>query len=306
MKLKYLFVVFLLLWNIQVKAGSEGDINISADAENAKKDMMVEHVKGLNKQVVELSSELKEAILRQARLNNNVENSSDIQKVIQATLVKLEANTEKSGGAIEAIAIKLQQPANSHLIWMSGLTMLMVLLGTVVTIITAHINSKSALKALEVSSNHQLAALKESNENQFEMNENNIRAEAKKSQDVIIANSRKEWINTLRVDLSKYLSTVVKAGLTKDFNERSLRIDELWHEFYKIQLLINPGEDDHVQLIEALRCCVQHVNDRTKKVPDESDYEKSYQYGQELQGFTASVVNYSQDILKREWERVKH
>ena len=124
------------------------------------------------------------------------------------------------------------------------------------------------------------------------LNENIIRSELERSREAIVSNNRQKWINTLRDDISKFLASTTKLVSDKsESNNGGLKrenVDALWLEFYKIQLLLNPNEEDHNNLISYLRDVIAAINDTDSFTNKRSD-----------------VIETSQIILKREWERVK-
>lgn len=109
----------------------------------------------------------------------------------------------------------------------------------------------------------------------------------------VLSKNRQEWINTLRNELSLYISKV-NMVLPKFFGNRespefsALLSDIALHQF-KIKLLINPNEDDHKLLVEKVSEIAQYVFS-SQGMPTELNDE---------------LVSLSQKILKREWERVK-
>jgi len=62
----------------------------------------------------------------------------------------------------------------------------------------------------------------------------------------------------------------------------------------KINLLINPREKDHIQLTKLIRSAIEEIFK-----------EKAEKDSKRLIEIRDSIISLSQDILKREWERVK-
>jgi hypothetical protein len=122
----------------------------------------------------------------------------------------------------------------------------------------------------------------------------------------VIAPMRQVWINNLRDEVSEFLSLSLWFYVSEmhDYNVNS-EIDEeterdnqssktdrkLSFLQTKIELMLNPVEDDHKVLIRHLSKCKETAFQDKK-----NEFEKSYK---------AASAKCS-EILKREWERVKN
>lgn len=129
----------------------------------------------------------------------------------------------------------------------------------------------------------------------------------------LTAKNRQEWINTLRNDLAKFIASTnavwdleriksgraeVLAGLgnpeyaMKELFEWSISYNKAFQESEglaaKIKLLLNPNESDSKELSKLLDESLNFV--KAKKSPSE---------------IHKQIVALSQNILKKEWERVK-
>ena len=109
----------------------------------------------------------------------------------------------------------------------------------------------------------------------------------------VLSKNRQEWINTLRDELSFYISKVnmvlPKFVGGRDSPEFSALLSDIALHQFKIKLLINPSEDDHQMLVDKVNEIAQYVFSFKGMPTDLND----------------ELVAISQKILKREWERVK-
>ena len=155
---------------------------------------------------------------------------------------------------------------NNVVIWISGLGG--VLVGAIGVLVAIYVN-RQQMKALTISANRQV------------------------------------WINNLRDEISSLISNlevVSFSGLPqKTFTKDDVKIatlNILKHEA-KIKLLLNPKEEDHARLVrvmhEALAVASAH-----KELYEMGDAESG-----KLIENVGRIVGVSQEILKREWERVK-
>jgi hypothetical protein len=116
-----------------------------------------------------------------------------------------------------------------------------------------------------------------------------------------ITTSRQQWINNLRETISDFLAKANTVyGLAKNHyaNEQSiLRIEQLAQLNYKIHLLINPNEEDHSKLARL----VDYISSSLNKLAKTEDIDLIHEVGDKQE----ELIKLSQQILKREWERVK-
>jgi len=132
----------------------------------------------------------------------------------------------------------------------------------------------------------------------------NIYVTKKQLRASVNSKSRQEWINTLRDEITSYLFGFIKlegmwfdnaqaeiGKYTFPHNSQNLTkaLDELQKHKIKISLLINPNEEDHKNLIKMLESAYQNIQNKSKRRNE----------------IEAEVLQLSQTILKREWERVK-
>jgi hypothetical protein len=214
---------------------------------------------------------------KQNRIKLSVERSADIQtKIHNDTLSLLELLTEKND-TVKSISVKLIQATNWYVFILPLVTIFIIIFST-----------KLSIKTISIKSQESLSALKNSNEKQYQMNKENRDFDRDRSQEVIISASRQEWINTLRKDISSVLANLTKYKMAEGNNKKEI-FNEIWLEHYKIQLLLNPNEDDHEALLLAINIVIGSCDD------DNGDFLKKQ----------AVVVEKAQSILKREWIRVK-
>ena len=280
--MKYLILFLALIFSSAAYA-------TEATSQSAEKKSISRHnIENITAQVKEIDRDVKvlfekteEAKLRQLKLNENINDNYKLQKGIESSLKKLFSALESKNNEIKPLQIKLQQPTNYYIFALPAVTLFIVIAGTLLSIKTITIKSKESLDAINAS-----------NESQHKLNEKIIQAELERSREAIISHNRQKWINNLRDDVSKYLSTTTKLISDKSESGKGLlkreNIDELWLEFYKIQLLLNPSEDIHVKLINLLRELISSIDDTDKFTSIRSD-----------------IIDASQAILKHEWERVK-
>jgi hypothetical protein len=115
----------------------------------------------------------------------------------------------------------------------------------------------------------------------------------------VVSTNRQRWIDQLRDQLSELITLLMFINLgmqsklgTQD--EIVAKIERAHMIEKKIKLLINPKEEDHVRLVALLRAGVEQVF----KDGEQRESGKLYEWQE-------AVVSLSQEILKREWVRVK-
>lgn len=108
----------------------------------------------------------------------------------------------------------------------------------------------------------------------------------------IIAPMRQAWINGLRDLLAELASSAhhyFVAGFEERTDEEYRRLSLLEH---KIQLMLNPKEEDHRNLEQLIRTMIAAL-DRGKEG------------GNDFVDTHPMVMKLSREVLKREWDRVK-
>ncbi|SRR6266446_1303187 len=114
----------------------------------------------------------------------------------------------------------------------------------------------------------------------------------------IVAPMRQAWINTFREKLSEFTSAAfhywnvrqVTVGMVELKDEEQRRLAQLEHE---IELLINPTEPDHKELVETIK----QIPWRLERGTDESG---------ELNLLMDKATTLGQKIFKTEWDRIKN
>ena len=120
-----------------------------------------------------------------------------------------------------------------------------------------------------------------------------IRSSLEVSNKQITAPIRQAWINKLRELLAELTSSALHyyvAGFEDRTDEEYQRVTLLET---RIQLMLNPNEEDHQRLEVLMRRMVSEIN-----------YEKGKK--DEFPGLHTEVIGLSRKILKREWDRVKN
>ena len=111
----------------------------------------------------------------------------------------------------------------------------------------------------------------------------------------IIAPIRQEWINNLRdliADISGKCAHYWASGFEEREDDEYRHITELVH---KLQLYINPKENDHAKLLNKVREMEYALSSHGNPENDEKFWSAHHE-----------VMATAQAILKREWERVKN
>lgn len=108
---------------------------------------------------------------------------------------------------------------------------------------------------------------------------------------------RQQWIDNLRNTISEFYSTTKNIMLLWNrFDKHNRDTEAIYKEFEekvsKIKLLINPNESDHRNLI--------NIVDRI----DTDLYDPLYE-DKDINNLLKNLIDCTQAILKREWERVK-
>jgi hypothetical protein len=116
----------------------------------------------------------------------------------------------------------------------------------------------------------------------------------------VVSANRQAWINSLRNAIADYLA---KEAMARNLNRVSysdpsslVRIEEIMRLAWRIDLLLNPQEEDHSRLVTLLTTMTNTIN---RKDPCSPVVDKN------IDDWRQQVIALSQTILKREWERVK-
>jgi ABC-type multidrug transport system fused ATPase/permease subunit len=114
----------------------------------------------------------------------------------------------------------------------------------------------------------------------------------------VVSSNRQKWIDQLRDRLSELITGIRFLNLrqrSKNISEKEFvdKFNELFLLETRINLLLNPNEGDHKELSGKIRGAIERIFE--EKDSDEPHVVK----------LTDEVMNLSQGILKREWERVK-
>lgn len=120
----------------------------------------------------------------------------------------------------------------------------------------------------------------------------------------VVSAGRQAWISELRTAISEFQSIIGRvilkvSGLT---NPKPEKWEEELHDLHaasgrclvQITLMLNPTEEDHITLNDLLR----ETNEIHKACLDAGDYKN-------IGPHFAKINTCAQEIMKREWERVK-
>jgi len=213
----------------------------------------------LNKEIAHLSN-------KQQKLSEAIEQSRAIQTDINLTASNLVAYIESAYSIEKPIPIKINQKTNWYLYLLPLITVITIIASTLIS----------------------LRTIKGSNKNLVEINNKSISEEHDRAQKTINANNRQEWINSLRDEITSFLAVVALIPPSQQFTQISeVEQKKLWLHNYKIQLLLNPREKDHVELVDKIRAEINnliHCNEKT---------------------LISDIIAISQQVLKREWDRVR-
>jgi hypothetical protein len=119
----------------------------------------------------------------------------------------------------------------------------------------------------------------------------------------VVSANRQEWINTLRNNLADLLAGLQVWG-SPVYSERYSEADhketfrQILEREAKIRLMLNPTEDDHRKLVGA-------ISDARMTAGENQPPEHDQEVHQLLASRIELVIQQSQVIMKREWERVK-
>lgn len=117
----------------------------------------------------------------------------------------------------------------------------------------------------------------------------------------ILSGNRQEWINTLRNEVSGFVSVISVLGALRAGSYKGVTSDEA-NKFgreaverkSKIELLLNPTESLHNELITAIEGAVS-IAIHSELVPNAVEQRR----------YIDQILNKSKTILKQEWVRVK-
>lgn len=120
----------------------------------------------------------------------------------------------------------------------------------------------------------------------------------RQTQVAVLSNNRQTWINELRELIAEYLS-ITSFVHVADWSEsprdvHDQKMERLMLLNSKIQLMLNPTEKDHIQLVRLLGNLAEGSAAARKGVEIKK-----------MQDNHLDAVKLAQSILKREWNRVK-
>ena len=117
-----------------------------------------------------------------------------------------------------------------------------------------------------------------------------------------ISNNRKLWIDAVRDEVAGVLGLCMQMPQyiynVESRHEQTIGwISGLTTRVAKLELLLNPNEADHRQLIEAANNLLKLVVSEEHRAPEV--------FGKKIKEQSEMIIRLSQPILKREWNRVK-
>lgn len=230
----------------------------------------------IEKQVLALNEKLKNLV---SEIDLNITKNLNLQQEIQKNTENLLKTTSAKKEELPSLKVHLLQPTNLYIFALPIVTIFIVLGGTYLSLRTIKTKSEESIEALE-----------KSNLNQVKISEKNNASERLKSQEAIISNSRQKWINTLRDEISSLVSHQTQYSAS-DPKRQADMFTKTWGELFKIELLLNPKEELHNELLRELNNGFGICIDPTKQ----DEYREK----------RAVIMRLSKKILKQEWQRVK-
>ena len=128
--------------------------------------------------------------------------------------------------------------------------------------------------------------------NAFRLAKRQIRSSLETANKQITAPMRQAWINSLRDLLAELASNALHyyvAGFEDRKDEEYQRLTLLEH---KVQLMLNPKEEDHKKLEQLVRKMMAALG-------------RGKEGDKDFVAFHPEVMRLSREVLKREWNRVK-
>lgn len=116
-----------------------------------------------------------------------------------------------------------------------------------------------------------------------------------------LSGNRQEWINTLRGEVSGFVSIITLLGALRSGGYKSVTSDqanqygrEAMERKAKIELMLNPTEELHNELLGAIETAVTYTI-HAESEPTAADQRRCVD----------KILKISKTILKQEWVRVK-
>ena len=265
------YITLIILFTlVPLNTFASDGINEEINSSNEKPVLLEKIISLLSEDIHNLSN-------KQQELNKAINESHAIQNVINAGASNLVTLFEEKYSDNKAIPIKIIQQVNWYPYLLPLITIFIVLATTYVSIRTIKIKSQESLSALE-----------NSNQTLVNINNKSILEEHNRSQKTIITNNRQEWINSLRSEITSFIAIVASTSPSQSPQDMSSDdMKSLWIHSYKIELLINPKENDHEELVELIREEISNLQTSNEST------------------LISEIILLSQKILKREWDRVK-
>jgi hypothetical protein len=110
---------------------------------------------------------------------------------------------------------------------------------------------------------------------------------------------RKQWIDNLTNSISLFVAKAEMISMLEfdDYENYDEHFQELSQMHYKIELLLNPLEEDHLELV----CLIGQIRDIIHDEEMEDDKIEN-----ELDNLIAQLMKVAKTVLKREWNVVKN
>jgi predicted PurR-regulated permease PerM len=231
----------------------------------------------LEVKILNLNKEFEELIKIQSKLIANIKDNLKVQQKIGISTEEFLSSAQESQDQSSFLKIHLLQPTDFYIFALPLVTIFIVIGGTFLSLRTIKIKSQESLDALD-----------NSNENQLNISKLNNESESKKSRESIISTSRQRWINSLRDQIASLASHQTQYSVS---NRQPEIFAKMWEEMFTIELLLNPKEKLHNELLLELG-----LGFRLCSIIENHD---KYKHQRMV------ILAKSKEILKVEWNRVK-
>ena len=220
--------------------------------------------------------------------NNITMENSNYKTHIETKVIKHNEKQEIQKKSIPEMNINLIQSTNWYLILMPIVTIVIVIIGFLMT-----------RKQMVEKTKESINSFDKSIEQQTELAKNEIKLET-------LSKNRQLWINTLRNEISEFIGLLqsIKICLSvKNYSQNEIMnsMTKLLTSHAKIELLINPTEEDSKKLLMLL----DKIRTNISQVSQNKDGDKDNHIIDKSSKLIEKIIAISQIILKKEWERVK-
>lgn len=226
-----------------------------------------------------IKNDIKKQIKRLNELHTSINKTTSNQIILKNDIIKLVDKLENKSLDESNLNIKVETPFDYKSIMTPLITILVVIGGTIISVVTISKKTKESVHAFD-----------ETIKTQLTLSEVHLKAE-------VLSRNRQKWIDNLRSEISHFLAKLheydhhITFGKSLKISEMINIISKLREHEAKIKLLINPKEKDHQQLVKLIESSIRLASTEERTVFED--------------GIDQVIIETSQTILKREWVRVK-